>query len=83
MFDGHAGFSAAKYLTENLYEVFSEAINEGLYGTDCNFEGRQKNLNSLVFKKSKVATERLLQLLLLLALRASHCHAFIATERYS
>ena len=29
VFDGHSGFAAANYLSDHLYEVFSEAIDEG------------------------------------------------------
>ena len=39
VFDGHSGFAAASYLSDHLYEVFSEAINEGTYGEECSVEG--------------------------------------------
>lgn len=38
VFDGHSGFAAANYLSDHLYEVFSEAIDEGTYGEECDVE---------------------------------------------
>ena len=39
VFDGHSGFAAAQYLSEHLYDSFSEAIDEGSYGPECTFDG--------------------------------------------
>ncbi len=39
VFDGHSGFSAAKYLSDNLYQVFSDAIDENIYGQECSVDG--------------------------------------------
>ena len=39
MFDGHSGFAAAQYLSEHLYDCFSDAIDEGAYGPECSIDG--------------------------------------------
>ena len=39
VFDGHSGFAAAQYLSEHLYDCFSDAIDEGSYGPECSVDG--------------------------------------------
>ena len=39
VFDGHSGFAAAQYLSEQLYDSFSDAIDEGSYGPECSIDG--------------------------------------------
>lgn len=39
VFDGHSGFAAAQYLSEHLYDCFSDAIDEGSYGPECSYDG--------------------------------------------
>ena len=39
VFDGHSGFAAAQYLSEQLYDSFSDAIDEGSYGPECSVDG--------------------------------------------
>ncbi|CAL5225273.1 g8068 [Coccomyxa viridis] len=41
VFDGHSGFAAAQYLSEHLYDCFSDAIDEGAYGPECSIDERE------------------------------------------
>jgi serine/threonine protein phosphatase PrpC len=44
VFDGHAGYAAAQFLQNNLYNVFNEMIDTHSLGLDCNIAERTEGL---------------------------------------
>ncbi|KAK9916403.1 hypothetical protein WJX75_002189 [Coccomyxa subellipsoidea] len=70
VFDGHSGFAAAEYLTDHLYGVISDVINDNTYGQECSVSERDVSglccpveLRAVLADSFKQTDEKLLQFL--------------------